>query len=76
MGGRIGTTGAAAGGGSGRLAVRLPASARDGGLVEGVEREGAVEQIPVLVGAGARIELRRTLDAEGRRAAEVIARVS
>ena len=57
------TTGAA--GSSGPLTVRLPASARDGGLVEMVECEGAVEQVPVLVGAGPRIELGQALDAEG-----------
>ncbi len=62
------TTGAA--GSSGPLVVRLPASARDGGLVEMVECEGAVGQVPVLIGAGPRIELGRVLDAEGRRAAE------
>jgi hypothetical protein len=68
--GIIVTTSAA--GSSGPLVVRLPASARDGGLVEIVECEGAVEQIPVLVGAGPRTELGQALDAEGCRAAEAL----
>lgn len=68
--GTIVTTSAA--GSPGPLVLRLLASARDGGLVEIVECEGAVEQVPVLVGAGPRTELGQALDAEGCRAAEAL----